>query len=162
AHQRLSFNLELRRRRARCKFLFITFKSLGRKLAFTPSLPDLWFEVARGETLQDRAAEVLTKHFRDQEREDEHEAVPPEDRSRTGRAWVTPLEVDVYPAATFKPVDDTPFAFLGGAESIDGAHELRRVGRCLDWLYPEELDRVLHRDREVAEVTRLLTAADKR
>ncbi|MGH9833521.1 MAG: hypothetical protein ACRD9Y_10925, partial [Blastocatellia bacterium] len=62
--QMLSFRLDLKTRKADCRLLFITFNSLDRKLAFSPNLPQLWFEVERGETLQSRAAEVLTGFFR--------------------------------------------------------------------------------------------------
>ena len=161
SHHQLKLVLELRQRVVRCRFLFVTFKSLGRRLAFMPRMPNLWFDVARGETLQDRATEVLTRHFRDVER-DEGDARP-QDFALNGKAWVTPLELDVQPAMTYKPVEVNPFAFLGAEDDVsDGAAELRRVGRCLDWLYPDELDRVRYRDREVAEVARLLTAADRR
>ena len=70
AQHRLDLVLQLRRHTARCRFLFVLFHQLDRRLAFTPSLPDLWFDVARAETLRDRAVEVLTRHFRDQERDD--------------------------------------------------------------------------------------------
>ncbi len=163
SHHHLELTVELNRRlakelgrhSAKCRLLFVTLKSLGRKLAFTPSLPELWFEVARGETLHDRATEVLTRHCRDEE-------LNPEGLSLAGKAWITPLELDVQPAMTYKPAEPNPFAFLGGEDVSSGTAELRRVGRCLDWLYPDELDRVRHRDREVAEVTRHLTAADRR
>src|SRR2546428_7457828 len=39
----------LRRRSHRCRFLFVLFTALGQRLAFTPSVPDVWFEVQRGE-----------------------------------------------------------------------------------------------------------------
>ena len=39
---------------------------------------------------------------------------------------------------------------------------MQRVGRCLDWLYPDELDRALLRDTEVDELFRLLAAPDRR
>ncbi len=82
----LSFQLDLKTRKAAGKFLFVTFHSLDRRLAFSPNLPDLWFEIERGETLEARAIEVLTEHFRGKrKRRDEH--VPrPEDFSIAGKA----------------------------------------------------------------------------
>ena len=56
--------LDLKETIAKCRFLFVTFPALGRRIAFTPALPELWFEVERNEQLEDRATEVLTKHFR--------------------------------------------------------------------------------------------------
>ena len=37
-----------------------------------------------------------------------------------------------------------------------------RVGRCLDWLYPDELHRAVARDREVEQLDRLLQRPDNR
>ena len=45
---------------------------------------------------------------------------------------------------------------------LEGQGELERVGRCLDRLYPDDLDRAIGRDREVAELARLLGAGDRR
>src|SRR5262249_21483940 len=69
--RRLDLVIELRRSRAQVRFLFVTFEALGRRLAFTPSVPGAWFEVARGERLDARAAEILTEYFRTREREEE-------------------------------------------------------------------------------------------
>src|SRR5438128_2372729 len=62
-YHRIDLILELRKRVARGRFFLVTFHALGRRLAFVPSLPDVWFELARGESLRDRATEVLTAHF---------------------------------------------------------------------------------------------------
>jgi ATP-dependent Clp protease ATP-binding subunit ClpA len=51
---------------------------------------------------------------------------------------------------------------LGSAQPVHGAEELRRVGRCLDWQYPDDLDRVVLRDAELAELTRLLDGTERR
>src|SRR5262249_21780589 len=52
--------------------------------------------------------------------------------------------------------------FLGPRQNIDGERELFRVGRCLDHLYPDDLDRVVLRDREVKELLSLLQSPDRR
>src|SRR5207344_3157647 len=54
------------------------------------------------------------------------------------------------------------FLSLGSDAPADGASELQRVGRCLDWLYPDELERALLRDKEVEELFTLLAASDRR
>ena len=158
--QRVELTLELRRRTARCRFLFVWFRQFGRRLAFTPAVPDVWFDLARGETLRDRAAEVLTRHFRDLERDDEE--VNPEAKSLSGSAYVTPLELTIRPPAAPPEARPTRFLALGGDAPADGAAELRRVGRCLDRLYPDDLDRTQLREAETAELARLLDAADRR
>ncbi|HXG67301.1 MAG TPA: AAA family ATPase [Blastocatellia bacterium] len=158
----LTLTLDLRQRRAACRFLFVAFEALERRLAFTPSLPDLWFEVGRGEALAARAAEVLTRHFRDLEKRDGKDAQKPEDLSVNGKAWVTTLDINIQPPRVASQPERSLFAALGGQETLSGAYELEKVGRRLDWLYPDELDRVVCRDEEAAELTKLLSAPDRR
>ena len=159
---RLDVVVELRKRVVRGRYFFVSWHALGRRLAFCPEVPDVWFEVARGERLADRAAEVLTAHFRQREKEDEDDFDPPEKFALAGTAWITPLDLDIYPAQKIETPEDARRAALGGEGTHDGERELFRVGRCLDQLYPDDLDRVLLRDREVDELTRLLQANDRR
>jgi ATP-dependent Clp protease ATP-binding subunit ClpA len=160
---RVALAIELRRRIARVKYLVAVFDHMGRRLAFTPALPHLWFEVSRNEAIEDRATAVYTEYWRQVERDaDEHEEVRLEATSLSGKAWVQVLEVSAnIPAVVPKP-PPMNFLMLGGADTGDGASELRRVGRCLDWLYPDELERAILRQREVAELTRLLGEPDRR
>ncbi len=160
--QMLAFKLDLKTRKADCRLLFITFNSLDRKLAFSPNLPQLWFEVERGETLQSRAAEVLTGYFRGKGKRDNQFIPKPEDVSIKGRAWASTVEIEVNPSLIARTPKEELRAHLGGAEVLDGEYELHEVGRCLDWLYPDGLNRVMAREREVAELTRLLKADDRR
>ncbi len=163
--QRPEVVIELRKRVARCRLLFVVFEALGRRVAFTPSLPEVWFDLARGDVLEERAAEVFTAHFREREREDDENFVAPEDLALPGSAWVTPLDLDVQPEQLFVPPADklTPAALgQAGSAPLDGEEELERVGRCLDNLYPNDLDRAMLRDREVNELARLLKADDRR
>src|SRR5262245_17333379 len=159
--QRLALSLELGRRTVNWTFLVVAFKKFGRTVAFTPSVPDVGFDVQRSERLAEPAGQVLTAHFKQQEKEDA-DAARPEQVSLTGKAWVTALDLSIQPTRKLKQTEETRFALLGQQEVLDGATELRRVGRCLDRLYPNDLDRVVLRDREVAELTRLLTADDRR
>jgi ATP-dependent Clp protease ATP-binding subunit ClpA len=160
--RRLDVPIELRRRTANCRFLFVMFEAFERRIAFTPSLPALWFEVPRGRTLESRAAEVFREHFRKREREDQEEFVPPETYALEGSAWIHAHEMEIYPAARMAEPDDINRMFLGPREIVDGERELFRVGRCLDYLYPDDLDRVLLRDQEADELSRLLQASDRR
>src|SRR5262249_1672458 len=157
---RLDVVLELRRKRARCRFLFVVFRHFGRRIVFTPGVPAVWFDLARKEALHDRATEVLTRHFREVERE--QETVDPESYSLMGTAYVTALDLEVHPPSAPAKEAKPKFMLLGDDTPMSGATELRRVGRCLDWLYPDELDRVVLRDRELAELTRLLDADERR
>src|SRR5262245_46864132 len=47
AQERLELTVHLRRRTARVRYLFVTFRHLGRRVAFTPSQPELWFDLLR-------------------------------------------------------------------------------------------------------------------
>ena len=160
---RTPLEIELRRRVARVKYLLVAFDHMGRRLAFSPTVPDLWFEVTRGEPLEARARAVFTEHWRAIERDaDEPDDVRPEGGSLAGKAWVQVLDLSAnIPALSPKPPPVNVLA-LGGGEPTDGATELRRVGRCLDWLYPDELGRAVLRDHEVSELSRLLELNDRR
>ena len=162
--RRVDLVIELRRSRAKARFLVASFEALGRRLAFTPSVPGAWFEVARGERLEARAVEVLTEYFRTREREDEDGFVGPAELSIAGKAWVSSLTIDEVQTGRVPPSkeEDTRRAALGRQAVLEGQGELERVGRCLDRLYPDDLDRAIGRDREVAELARLLGAGDRR
>ena len=162
SYQRLDLEIALRRRNPRCRFLVVTCHALERRLAFVPGLPDLWFDVPRGARLEDRAAEVLTAHFRQREQEDDDDFRPPEQFALQGTAWVSSVDLDVEPRLVRTPREPSIMAFLGKTDEADGETELFRVGRCLDQLYPDDLDRVILRETELAELQRLLTAADGR
>jgi ATP-dependent Clp protease ATP-binding subunit ClpA len=162
SEHRLALRLELRRTAPTCKALFVAFDWLGRRLAFTPVLPDLWFELEKGESLETRAAEVLGAHFRRLEKEAEGADVLPAELTDPPRAWVTTVDLDVQTKQQ-PPKPPSRFLMLGGdGDEMSGRAELEKVGRCLDGLYPDELDRVVLRDAEVEELTRLLADPDKR
>jgi ATP-dependent Clp protease ATP-binding subunit ClpA len=156
------FDFEMANHKERCNLLVVAFRSLGRKLAFTPSLPDLWFEIHRGETLADRAAEVLSHYFREKEKRHGKDARPPQHYSIDGKAWVTTLEISIQPPVLAQPPKANLFAMLGGGEKMHGAEELEKTGRCLDYLYPDDLSRVIYREQEVAELTAILRGKDQR
>jgi ATP-dependent Clp protease ATP-binding subunit ClpA len=157
----LKLEFEIGKRRVISRLLVVVFENLGRKVAFTPTVPDLWFEIARREKLYDRTAEVLNRHFREQEKNLARELTE-EELSVQGGAWVTTLELDMHPPMTFTQTDGSRFAVLGGAQPLSGAAELRAVGRCLDWLYPDDLDRAIRREPELADLTRFLKGSERR
>ncbi len=161
-YHRTNVAVELRRRVVRVRLLFVVLRALGRRVAFTPTFPDLWFELDNVEHLADRAGEVLGAHFRRRESEDDDDFVSPEHYNLTGTAWVSPLDLEVVPTQRTPDPHELDRLFLGRAGPVSGEQELFRVGRCLDHLFPDDLDRVLLRDREIDELTRLLDAADRR
>lgn len=147
--------LHLRRRTLQARYLFAVETTLGRRVAYTPSLPGLLVSVGRGERLQTRIREELTRYYKEVERRDELEA-----GERVGirhKAWLTSLELEV--ARTQQVVPPTPQTLMrlhGGGEKLNGAEELHSVGRCLDWRYPHDLQRAILREAEVKELSRAL------
>jgi ATP-dependent Clp protease ATP-binding subunit ClpA len=159
---RLSLTIALRRRSVAVKLLIVTLEMLGRTVAFAANLPELWFEVSRGEALNSRAEDVLTEHFRKKELEDGDEFIPPERYALASNSWVTTIDLDLHVPEVRKGPLQEYFATLGDGEVLEGAEELESVGHCLDRSYPDDLDRAALRDREVAELSRLLTAPESR
>lgn len=158
----LKLTLEINNRRFQVRYLFVMLHAFDRRLAWTPSVPEVWFEVGRGETLLDRASETLTEHYRRLARQHADEAPTPDMTSLAGKAWLSSAEVQVDVPVVHQPPVPSFFALLGASEVLDGAAELERVGRSLGALYPDQLQQAVHRAAEVAETTALLHAADRR
>lgn len=158
----LNFRLFLATQSFDCKYLFIIFDAFGRKLAFTPNVPAIWFEMTRGEDLQTRAAEVLTEHFRNLERLYGKGTQNPAEFNFSSKAFVTTLELNLQLPQTYKAPEDNFFAMLGGDTNLDGAQELQRIGRCFDHLFPEDLQRAMGREKELNALSKLLDSKDKR
>lgn len=158
---RLAIDIELRRRRAKQKLLFVVFRHLNRRIAFTPTYPDMWFELVRNAELQNRATEILTNYWRERERENEEDCHP-EKESIVGKAWVQQMRLSATVNTELPQKADLKFLNLSGEGEMDGQSELHRVGRCLDWLYPDELERAVLRESEVTELTDLLSSKERR
>ena len=162
ATRQCKFSVDLRQHIVKCRFLFVSIAAFGRHVSFTPSVPGLWFEVAPGESLAAKAEGVVAAHFRRLVKRDGWTYARLDRLSLTGRAWVT--TVDMHVTVSQRPPEkmEDRLAALFGARRMSGAGELERCGRCLDWLYPDELDRSLLRDDEVARLVRALQARDRR
>ncbi len=163
SQHRLPIEVDLRKRQVKAKYLFVTFDHFDRRVAFTPSVPEVWFEVQRGEALADRAKRVLDEHWQQLERDaDDPDALNPAEDGLTGKAWVQEVEVSARVPSVLPPPPKISFLAIGGDSPSDGAGELRRIGRCLDWLYPDDLERTILREEETAELERLLGESDRR
>lgn len=158
----LRLTLDLKTRTAHVNFLFVTLERFDRRVVFTPSLPQLWFELQRGEDLPARATDVLTRYFRGKEKLPNDHLPKPEEIAAPSKAWASTIEIEIFPPRLGQTPKEEFRALLGGSETLDGETELHQTGRCLDWLYPDELGRVVAREREVEELTRLLRADDRR
>jgi ATP-dependent Clp protease ATP-binding subunit ClpA len=159
---RLAFTFDLRSGRAQGKFLVVAFRSLDRRVAFAPALRSLWFDVRRGEDLHARAQEVFARHFREIERDGDDAAKLIQRAAFDGQAWVATVDLVAHGRQTAKKGPLRPMAEIFGGSVSDGAGELDRVGRCLDWLYPDDLERAVFRDDEVTRLDKLLHYTDRR
>ena len=151
----LKFRLDLRRQSFHGRFPVVAFRQMSRRLAFSPLLPDLWFEVHRGNGLESRAREVYTEYLRNIERNDEEDLQYYVGRfTPQGKTWIDYLEIDISTKQKREKKGDSLFALLGGEERVDGATELQRVGTCLDHLYPEQLQRFSGSEDQLEEIER--------
>ncbi|HEX6047101.1 MAG TPA: AAA family ATPase [Pyrinomonadaceae bacterium] len=158
----LEFTIEVAKKRFSLRHLFVIVPAFGRRFAWSPSVPDVWVEVSRGETLRDRVQETLTEHYRLQERRFGTEAVQPDRNTVHGKAWITSIDVAVDVPTVYTPPVQNIFAAIGEMQQVDGATELTRVGRSLNSLYPDDLDHAIDREAEITELSTLLSASDRR
>ena len=161
----MKLEIDLKDRRAQTKLLLIVFATLGRRVAFSPALPDLWFEVLPSENLPDRARAVVTQHFRNAEKRARRAGDAPntpEQLALPGQAWVTTIDLPVNTRPLAAKKRERELATLFDETRVDGSSELSRVGRCLDWLYPHQLHRAVERDEEVSRLFHWLDTRDNR
>lgn len=157
----LQLRLELPSGSSLRRFFLVGYTALNRKLFFTPRLPDLHFEVLPGQALSDRATAVFTRHFRELEKENGDSNLG--EVALEGKARLTTIEISITPPALAKKPQPARRAWLfGDDEKKDGEQELRKTGRSLQSLYPDELERAIERECEVEELARLLASADRR
>ncbi len=145
-----------------CRYLFVSLAGFGRRLVLTPNVPGVWFELDKGEDLQIRAMEVLDDYFRRLERVHGRGTQNPAAYNFAGKTWLTNVDFDISLPQIFEPKEENLFAFLGMAEKMNGAEELRKTGRSLDSLYPNDLERTAGREKELAQLTELLDSSDNR
>ena len=158
----LEFTIEVAKKRFSLRHLFVIVPAFGRRFAWSPSVPDVWVEISRGETLRDRVQETLTEHYRLLERRFGTESVRPDANTVHGKAWITSIDVAVDVPTVYTPPVENIFAAVGEMQEIHGATELTRVGRSLNSLYPDDLDQAIDREAEIAELSALLSASDRR
>jgi len=160
--KRCEVRIEVAKQSARLKLLLVMQEQFDRRIGFAPAFPDVWFEILPDQDPEERLAESLTEYLRKAYREVKDNEFSLERNSLKGNAWVSEIEFRISPPRVREKKTDSLFAFLGAAETVDGESELYRVGRCLNHQYPQDLHRVMLRDREVDELSRLLTAEDRR
>ncbi len=160
----LELRLELRRSMFLGWFPLVVFNHKDRRLAVSPYLLELWFDIPRGENLVERATDVFTRHFRNVERQQDEWQLKRclESFRSKKKPSVSLLQLFLNTHTQLPDPDAARFALLGGTGQMDGARELSRVGRCLQERYPDGLERALRRKRLVTELEDLLAMPDKR
>lgn len=158
----LEFPVEVAKKRFQLRHLFVILSAFDRRFAWTPSVPEVWVEIARGETIRDRVQEAITEYFRLLARRFGNEAVRPDINNVHGKAWITSIEVSIDIPSMYTPTVETFFAAIGEVQEVAGAAELVRVGRSLNSLYPDDLDHAINREAEVNELSTLLSESDQR
>ncbi len=151
-HRRLDLNLTLRKHTLRMQLFVVMFKALDRTLVTCPQIVEVCFEVFQGESVQQRAEEVYTEHFRYLEKK----GVDFSGYQFSEIVYAHLDTIDLRVTAEQKvPAEDEdrPFAFLGAQQELSGAQELERTGRCLNRLYPNDLLRAMAREDEVRQIS---------
>lgn len=156
----LKLHLDLRDSTASLRIVLVTLKRHERLLAFSPTLPELWFDIEAGESLEERATDVYQAHFRQLRKEQAD--YPIARHGIEGKAWVDHLAIDVVPGREPKQPTDPLRALLGGADVSDGAEQLRQVGRCLSWLDADDLTDPIGVEPDVRHLVQLLDVGDRR
>ena len=157
----VDLRLELGSGSKQARFFLAGYPALGRKLFFSPTVPGLHFEVFPNQSVAERATAVFTHYFRNLEKEDSAFNLSP--FTLQGKGRLTTVEIAMTPAIRAKKPQPPRRAWMfGTGEKKDGEQELRKTGRSLQSLYPDDLERAVGRDGEVEELARLLAANDRR
>ena len=148
--QSVRLRIELRRQSFEGSFYVAVFEGASRRLALLPRGGGLTFEWPSGTRLEDELRRVLTEHLRKLEKEDETDFDP--------KPWLTGSQPHlthisvVLSGSQRLPAPLSRRLSLGQEVAMNGGQELRKVGRCLDQLYPHDLQRALLRETEVKEL----------
>lgn len=158
----LELRLEIKSGTAIRPFLLVGWSAMGRRLFYTPSIPELRFEVSDGQSLEDRAQNVIERHLRNLERDGQPVALG--DIGLKGKAWLAYVEVSFEPSHKIQAPKKSIRALLGGgeAEKPDGPAELQRTSRRLNELFPDDLERAVGRETEVSELLGRLSSNERR
>lgn len=154
----VKLTLALRDRTLRWKLLLVCIPAFTRTIAFSPSIPDVAFELESLADLELRAAEVYSAWA--QEKISDGAEFILDEIGGGGEMWVEPLEVEVETKIRDRKKSKNIFAALFGGEPSSGNEELHKVGQCLDDL-ASDFQPALGRSELVSEVDRLLQRDDR-
>ena len=153
--EKVRLRIELRKQYSEVEYFIVRFRKFDRWICFCPKLPELSFEVLRGQRLQDRANEIYSAHFRKLERGGEDFDLY--EFATSGAARLSSLDVECLRSQAIPSGETNPFSSIGGGEKMSGNAELESVGRNLNRLFPDALGRAILRDAEVSLLAETLT-----
>jgi ATP-dependent Clp protease ATP-binding subunit ClpA len=146
----LQVRFEFEKRTAQVRLLLVSFLALGQHIAYSPTVPDLWFPLQEG-PLEAQTAEAVRQVLRKQKRDGLE--VDPDQLSVSGRAWIHYYESDLAAPGVVAPeAKKSLLAMLGAAPNRSGAEELAQVGRDLLRRVRENPEVFLGREQERAEL----------
>lgn len=143
-------------RTLRWKLLLVTLPAFDRLVTFSPSVPDVVFELESRGRLEERAIEVYSKWAHRQLQSGEDLG----NMQNSGDMWVEPLSVEVDTNVQPKKPGENIFAALFGGGKMSGSEELHNVGHCLDEQV-QDFESVVGRDRQIEEIDRVLRRDDR-
>ncbi len=153
AGRKIKLHLNLRKQTISGDFFLLTFRSMDRRTVLCPKVPGLSFDLERGESLEDRATEVLTGYFRKKEKADGK--LDAKQFLSPGHTRLIHLPLTVRGKQIYQPQRSSlRFASISDTAEMDGAAELENVGRCLNRLGTARLQQAILREDPVRELTR--------
>jgi ATP-dependent Clp protease ATP-binding subunit ClpC len=149
------------------ELLWVSYRALDRQLIFTAKHPaqhaELSGERVESTVLNERAAQVLGQWLKRAKRKNQDLqfadlVIAPEAQVR-----LSALELDFNPHQRQADKKDQDRAGIGGgSEQLDGAKELAKVGRLVNQLYPDHLQRGIAIDDAVDQLINLLQQTNRR
>ncbi len=156
----LNLHLVLNDRSLHTKLLLVVLRRYGYVCAFSPLIPEVWFDIGSSEQLEARAIDVYTHFFTQcvkSGRETQLELA-----SSYDTAWIDALTISVDTQVNVKKEVDPFLAMLGGSSVGDGASELSVVGRCLNWVDLDSLADPIGLDELIDKIVYRMTSGDRR
>lgn len=154
----IKLTLALRDRTLRWKLHMVCLPAFSRLVAFSPSIPEVSFEIEALSELEARASEVYARWAQTQLSEGHEELLP--GIGGGGDSWIEPLELEAETTVKPRQKSRQVLAALFGGQRVSGSEELHKVGQCLDEI-ASEFGPALGRGPLVDEVDRLMQRADR-
>lgn len=152
--------IDLKDKTVKINVLLVSFTLDNLQLGFSPSLPELYFEIQPDESLQWRAVDVYQEYFGKRKSEDTE--FDPLQYSVPGKAWLDSLVLSIPRLPIRKPQEANGLANLFGLDVSDGAEQLSTVGRCLDSLDLDDLAEPLGVGDQLHELDSILSMREPR